>query len=70
MIEVETERLRLRNWTLADSEDVFDYAKSDLVGPNAGWLPHKSEDESKVVVHYYNISKDEYFETHEQERVL
>ena len=38
-----TERLILREWKTSDSKDLFEYAKSDLVGPNAGWPPHKSE---------------------------
>ena len=50
MKETETKRLLLRNWTIKDSQDMFDYAKSDLVGPNAGWPPHKTEAESKKII--------------------
>ncbi len=50
MKEVETERLILRNWKLSDSRDLFEYAKSELVGPSAGWKPHKDEDESKKII--------------------
>ena len=57
MKETETKRLLLRNWTLEDSSDMFEYAKSDLVGPNAGWPPHKTEEESKKIIS--NFIKDD-----------
>ncbi|MBN2616930.1 MAG: GNAT family N-acetyltransferase, partial [Spirochaetales bacterium] len=47
---IETERLLLRKWKLSDYKDMFEYAKSDLVGPNAGWTPHKNTDESKDII--------------------
>ena len=36
-----TERLILRPWTIQDAEDMYDYAKSPVVGPAAGWAPHQ-----------------------------
>lgn len=45
-----TERLILREWKISDSKDLYEYAKSDFVGPNAGWPPHKNEEESKEVI--------------------
>ena len=45
-----SERLILRAWKESDSSDLYEYAKSDLVGPNAGWKPHKSEEESKEII--------------------
>ncbi|PID26839.1 MAG: GNAT family N-acetyltransferase [Candidatus Cloacimonadota bacterium] len=60
MKEIETERLILRNWNLSDSKDLFEYAKSDLVGPNAGWLPHKNEEESKKIINMF-IKNDDVF---------
>ena len=39
-----------REWRESDSSDLYEYAKSDLVGPNAGWKPHKSEGESKDII--------------------
>lgn len=47
MKKLESERLILRKWIESDSKDMYEYAKSNLVGPNAGWKPHKDEDESK-----------------------
>ncbi|MEG0371171.1 MAG: GNAT family N-acetyltransferase [Clostridium sp.] len=44
---LKTERLILRKWKEKDSSDLYEYGKSELVGPNAGWPPHKNEDESR-----------------------
>ena len=55
-----TERLILREWRESDSCDLYEYAKSDLVGPNAGWKPHKSEDESKEIIKMFINNNDTY----------
>lgn len=36
MKELITERLILRKWKPNDSKDLYEYASSELVGPNAG----------------------------------
>ena len=46
METIKTERLMLRAWTVDDAEAMFDYAKSPLVGPAAGWKPHESIEET------------------------
>lgn len=49
---IETERLVLSPWTLSD-EDVdglYAYAKNPNVGPNAGWKPHGSREESRDII--------------------
>ena len=43
-------RLELRQWKESDSKDLYEYAKSDLVGPNAGWAVHKNEEEGKEII--------------------
>lgn len=60
MEELVTERLILRKWKETDSKDLYEYAKSELVGPNAGWPPHKSEDESKEIVKMFIKNDDCY----------
>ena len=55
-----TERLILREWKESDSKDLYEYAKSELVGPNAGWPPHKSEEESKDVIKMFIKENDTY----------
>lgn len=47
---LETERLILRNWTLDDAKYLFQFARDKRVGPNAGWHPHKSIEESKYLI--------------------
>jgi len=50
---IETKRLTLRKWRLSDSSDLYEYAKSELVGPSAGWFPHKSEENSRNMINYF-----------------
>lgn len=58
MQELQTERLLLRPWKESDVKDLFDYAKDERVGPNAGWKPHKDEGESKEVIQMFLESTD------------
>lgn len=53
-----TDRLILRPWNINDSKDLFEYAKTDLVGPRAGWKPHKTEEESKETILFFNKTKE------------
>ncbi|MEG2892264.1 MAG: GNAT family N-acetyltransferase [Clostridium sp.] len=50
MKELSTERLILRQWREDDYLDLYEYAKSELVGPRVGWMPHRNEDESKEII--------------------
>lgn len=43
-------RIILRQWKKEDLKDLFEYAKLDSVGPNAGWKPHKNIKESKEIL--------------------
>ena len=56
---LETTRLLLRPILLTDVDDVFEYAKSPLVGPNAGWRPHVSKLESEAFIKY-SVKKREF----------
>lgn len=47
---LETDRLRLRHFKMKDLNDFFAYAKSDKVGPMAGWKPHGTRYESKKLL--------------------
>ncbi len=55
-----TNRLILREWKETDSKDLYEYAKSELVGPNAGWPPHKNEEESKEIIKMFLNNSDTY----------
>ena len=45
-----TKRLILRPLTLKDVDDFHEYATSSLVGPRAGWEPHKNIHETKQIL--------------------
>jgi len=50
MKTLETERLILRELNLDDLEPFYQYAKKPNIGPNAGWKPHVSIDETFKVL--------------------
>ena len=50
MVVLETERLKLRPWTRRDACDFYEYARHPEVGPAAGWMPHKSIDETIRII--------------------
>lgn len=60
MYSLNSERLILRNWQESDSSDLYEYAKSELVGPNAGWKPHQNEEESKKIIKMFIKNNDTY----------
>ncbi len=60
MKQLETKRLILREWNFSDSADLYEYAKNESVGPNAGWSPHKSETESKEIIKMFIESQETY----------
>ena len=45
-----TKRLILRPWTIDDAEECYKYCKDPKVGPVAGWAPHTSVEQSKVII--------------------
>lgn len=50
MVTLETERLLLSPWKRKDAAALYDYAKNPNVGPHAGWKPHASIKESKIII--------------------
>lgn len=52
-IRIETNRLILREWTLDDLDDLFEYASNPDVGPRAGWNPHPNKDESLRILNRF-----------------
>lgn len=58
MKTLETERLILRGWQESDAADMFEFAKSPNVGPNAGWKPHDNIDESIEIIKSFIIKDD------------
>lgn len=47
---IETQNLVLRRVTEDDHKDMYRYAKDPEIGPNAGWKPHESEEESLQII--------------------
>lgn len=47
---METRRLIIRRWTLADAEALFKYASDPDIGPAAGCPPHKDVEESRKII--------------------
>lgn len=50
MLSIKTERLLIRPFKITDASDMFEYASSDQVGPNAGWKPHTSVVDSEIII--------------------
>ena len=57
-IRIETPRLILRPWRENDLADFNEYASVDGVGQMAGWLPHKSMEESKMILDMFMADKN------------
>ena len=55
-----TERLILRPWEITDAPDLFQYACDPDVGPIAGWPPHKTEAESRMIIQNVFTGKEAY----------
>lgn len=49
-VVLKTPRLTLRPWRQSDLQDFYEYASVDGVGQMAGWLPHKSVEESQGIL--------------------
>lgn len=49
-VTLKTDRLILRPWKLSDLDDFYEYASVDGVGQMAGWVPHKSIEESRTIL--------------------
>ena len=49
---IETERLLLTSWedTEEDAKGLYAWASNPNVGPNAGWKPHESVEESRKII--------------------
>ena len=49
---IETQRLILRNYTMEDLADYWEYVSSPNVGPRCGWQPHTSIQQSRERLEY------------------
>ena len=53
-----TQHLDLRPIKLTDVDAVFEYAKDERVGPNAGWKPHTDKEESRSFIKFALQKRD------------
>lgn len=60
MQRIESERLILRSFTEADTDDLFAYAADPEVGPRAGWKPHESREESRSIIRMFMAEDNVY----------
>jgi len=47
---IETKRLILRQIVASDAEDIFAYSKGQNTGPDAGWKPHETLEETRKIM--------------------
>lgn len=55
---IETERLLLRPFAESDLEELFDCCRDPEIGGNAGWPPHKTIEESRIVLETVFLGKE------------
>ena len=56
-VVLKTQRLTLRPWRESDLNDFYEYASVDGVGQMAGWVPHKTIDESREILGHFIRNK-------------
>ncbi len=61
MSAITTPRLILRHIRVEDADDIFAYASSPHVGPNAGWKPHESMEETLEVMQAVFLNQESVF---------
>lgn len=59
-VVIKTERITLRLFKESDLNDFYEYCKVTGVGENAGWLPHKSIEESKFILDKFLEKKSDF----------
>ena len=50
---MESERILLRPVSMADAEDIYEYAQDEETGPRAGWPPHKTIEDTKKIINMW-----------------
>lgn len=50
---ITTSRLILRQIEPSDANDIYEYCKSPVVGPDAGWKPHENLEESLKIIELF-----------------
>lgn len=55
---LETDKIILRNFNINDLDDLFEYAKCEEIGLNAGWIPHATKEDSLMVLNMFLNDKN------------
>jgi putative acetyltransferase len=58
MIVLYTQRLILRPIQITDLDDIYEYSRTPNVGPNAGWKPHESKEETLEIMNAIFLDKE------------
>lgn len=58
MVTLSTDRLLLRTIVESDISAIYEYSKQEKVGPNAGWKPHASKQETRQIAEEIFIRKE------------
>lgn len=58
MTTIKTSRLVLRPIVESDLDAIFEYASNPNVGPNAGWEPHKTKDETRELMQMLFLNQE------------
>lgn len=53
-----TDRLTIRRFKTSDLNDLYEYSKNPLVGPNAGWDYHRNKRESLRMLQHFVKNKE------------
>ena len=59
-MQLETERLILRNYLMSDLEDYWEYLKMDSVGPRAGWPAYTDKEKARERLLYETTNKNQF----------
>ena len=59
-MRIKGERITIRDLSMKDQQDYYEYSKHPLVGPNAGWKPVESQSIANRVLLNMIISKESY----------
>lgn len=65
---LDTGRLKLRTCKLSDAEDFYSYARLPGVGPNAGWKPHESKEQSIEILKAFLKEREVWGVIHKRDR--
>lgn len=61
-MELVTERMILRHIIESDDKDIYEYSSNPFVGPNAGWKPHETIEETRLIMKEIFLDQEQFSE--------